>query len=363
MSGEEEDTGDKPYEATERKLQQARKRGQYAFSADLVMAGASAGFAGFALVLGGGALISAGGALQTILSEGLRAGPGGEDAILQLRGAIAGLFWPIVGWFVVPAAVALLAVFVQGGPVFAPMRIEPALHKISPLAAVHQRLGLGGIVEFLKGIVKSTLFAIVLGLYLARELPAIVASVALDARQVSVMFFAATIDVILLALAVAVVVGLFDLVWQRLHHLMQQRMSRRELEEEMRESEGDPMLKSQRRQAGIAIAMNQAAGAVPKADVVIVNPTHYAVALAWDRGGGRPPICVAKGVDNVALHIRGLAMTAGVPVRSDPPTARALHAAVDVGQEVPRAHFRAVAAAIRFADRVRAGKPVHRGAT
>jgi flagellar biosynthetic protein FlhB len=153
------------------------------------------------------------------------------------------------------------------------------------------------------------------------------------------------------------VVGVVDLVWQRLHHLSRNRMSRKELEDEMRESEGDPMLKGQRRQAGIAIAMNQAAAAVPKADVVIVNPTHFAVALAWDRGGGRAPVCVAKGVDEVALRIRTLAAEAGVPVRSDPPTARALHAAVDVGQEVPSAHFRAVAAAIRFADRIRDSRP------
>jgi flagellar biosynthetic protein FlhB len=102
--------------------------------------------------------------------------------------------------------------------------------------------------------------------------------------------------------------------------------------------------------------MNQAAAAVPKADVVIVNPTHFAVALAWDRGSGRAPVCVAKGVDEVALTMRRIAIESGVPVRSDPPTARALHASVDIGQEIPRAHFRAVAAAIRFADRIRERK-------
>jgi flagellar biosynthetic protein FlhB len=361
MSAETEDSGDKPYEATERKLEQARKQGQFAFSADLVTAAAYAGFTGYAALLGGGALVAAGGVLQTLLAEGLRTGPEGGDTLVQMRAAIAGLAGPLAGWFVVPAGLAALAVIAQGGPVFAPPRMAPAWHKISPLSAIKQRLGVGGLVEFLKGLVKSTLFAVVLGFYLVDALPGIVAAVALDARQVSVLMIRSAVDVALLALAVALVVGIFDLIWQRIHHLMEQRMSRRELEDELRESDGDPMLKSQRRQAAISIAMNQASAAVPKADVVIVNPTHFAVALSWDRGGGRAPVCVAKGVDQTALHIRRLAMASGVPIRSDPPTARALHAAVDVGREVPRAHFRAVAAAIRFADRVRQAKPGSRG--
>jgi flagellar biosynthetic protein FlhB len=92
---------------------------------------------------------------------------------------------------------------------------------------------------------------------------------------------------------------------------------------------------------------------VPKADVVIVNPTHVAVALKWNRTGGGAPVCVAKGVDEVALRIRAVAMDSGVPVRRDPPTARALHAAVGIGEEIRAEHYRPVAAAIRFADAMR----------
>ena len=92
---------------------------------------------------------------------------------------------------------------------------------------------------------------------------------------------------------------------------------------------------------------------VPKADVVIVNPTHYAVALKWARARGSAPVCVAKGEDAVALRIREIAAEAGVPIHSDPPTARALYASVEIGQEIPPDHYRAVAAAIRFADPMR----------
>ena len=131
-------------------------------------------------------------------------------------------------------------------------------------------------------------------------------------------------------------------------------MTRQELLDEMKQSDGDPHVKGQRRRRAEAIATQRMLADVPKADVVIVNPTHYAVALRWDRGSGRAPVCVAKGVDEVAARIREAASLAGVPIRSDPPAARALHASVDLGQEILPEHFAAVAAAIRFAETMRA---------
>jgi flagellar biosynthetic protein FlhB len=350
---ETENDGDKPYEATDRKLSEARKKGEVAFSNDFVLAGGYLGFAGFALVMGAATLMAIGALLQVLLEQGFRTGPDMRDATMLLRQGLSGLVLPLAGWFALPAAVALLAILAQGGQVVAATRIAPAWRKISPLAAIRQRFGAAGLVEFAKGLVKSTIIAAVMGHYIFQTGPAILSSMTLAPRQIVVVMLRAVVDVALLTAAITLVVGLFDLVWQRLHHLQRHRMSRKELEDEHREAEGDPSMKSQRRQAGIAIAMNQAAAAVPKADVVIVNPTHFAVALAWDRGGGRAPVCVAKGVDEVALNIRRIAIEAGVPVRSDPPTARALHALVEIGQEIPRAHFRAVAAAIRFADRIR----------
>ena len=130
-------------------------------------------------------------------------------------------------------------------------------------------------------------------------------------------------------------------------------MSRKELTDESKESEGDPHIKQQRRQRGYQIATNQMLAEVPKADVIIVNPTHYAVALKWDKTSGGAPVCVAKGVDEIATQIRKLAAEAGVPIHSDPPTARALHATIAIGAEIQSDHYRAVAAAIRFAEAMR----------
>jgi len=147
-------------------------------------------------------------------------------------------------------------------------------------------------------------------------------------------------------------------MWQLFQHQRRNRMSRQELVDENKDSEGDPHTKLQRRQRGQAIAMNQMLTDVGRADVIVVNPTHYAVALKWQRGDRTAPICVAKGVDEIAARIREAGAAAGVPIHSDPPTARALHATVELGAPIRPEHYSAVAAAIRFAEamRKRAGK-------
>jgi flagellar biosynthetic protein FlhB len=130
-------------------------------------------------------------------------------------------------------------------------------------------------------------------------------------------------------------------------------MTLEELRQESKESDGDPHMKHARRDRARAIATNRMLLDVPKATVVIVNPTHYAVALRWDGPRSGAPVCVAKGVDEMAARIRTLAAAAGVPIRHDPPAARALFGVVAVGEEVRREHFAAVAAAIHFAERMR----------
>jgi flagellar biosynthetic protein FlhB len=147
--------------------------------------------------------------------------------------------------------------------------------------------------------------------------------------------------------------GGLDYLWQVLRHRRDARMSRQEVTEEHREAEGDPHARAHRRSRGQEIALNRMLRDVPDADVVIVNPTHYAVALKWDRSSGRAPVCLAKGVDEIAARIRERAMGANVPIHRDPPTARALFATIDIGEEVGRAQYKAVAAAIRFAEAMR----------
>lgn len=130
-------------------------------------------------------------------------------------------------------------------------------------------------------------------------------------------------------------------------------MTRKELTDEAKEAEGDPHFKQKRRQKAQEIASRHMLADVAKADVIVVNPTHFAVALKWDRNKKEAPRCVAKGTDEVAGRIRELAQENGVPIHSDPPTARALFAEIKIGDQIALRHFEAVAAAIRFADSMR----------
>jgi flagellar biosynthesis protein FlhB len=186
------------------------------------------------------------------------------------------------------------------------------------------------------------------------RLPEIVSAMHLAPGMIARLLAELVIAFLGLALLIALSVGAVDYLWQRHDHMRKNRMSRKEMMDEMKQSEGDPHMKQQRRQRAYDIATNRMLTDVPKADVVIVNPTHYAVALKWDRSSPGAPICLAKGVDEIAARIRELAAEAGVPVHSDPPAARAIHATVEIGQEIKADHYRAVAAAIRFSEAMRA---------
>jgi flagellar biosynthetic protein FlhB len=161
------------------------------------------------------------------------------------------------------------------------------------------------------------------------------------------------IEFLVLALLSTLVFGGLDYGWQYLQHRRRNRMSRQEMIDEHKESDGDPHMKGQRRQKGREIATNQMLQEVARADVIVVNPTHFAVALKWQRGDKTAPICLAKGVDDIAARIREKAAEQGIPIHRDPPTARALFATVEVGQPIRQEHFKAVAAAIRFAEAMR----------
>jgi flagellar biosynthetic protein FlhB len=244
-------------------------------------------------------------------------------------------------------------VIAQGALVVAPDRLVPKASRVSPLALLKQKLGPEGLVEWAKSLLKLGVYAVLLGLTLYDATPRLLQTAA-EAPGIAVTV---TLEILVSLLGqvflVALALGAADLVWQRLRHRRGQMMSRQEVTDEMRDSEGDPHMKHQRRQRGLSLAMNQMLADVPTASVVIVNPTHYAVALRWDPQGGRAPTCVAKGVDEIAARIREAAAEAGVPIRSDPPTARALYANTAIGSEVARDDWRAVAAAIRFAEAMR----------
>ena len=274
-------------------------------------------------------------------------------ASAPVGGILMALVIPILPIFILPFGAVLLSILAQRALVFAPSKLEPKMSKISIISNAKNKFGRAGLFEFLKSFVKLVLYSICLGVYLSYRLPEMIASSGTGAFSVVAMLAQLGMEFLIIALLLALPVGVVDAVFQHAEHIRKNMMSRQEIQDEVKDSEGDPHVKGQRRQKGQQIAMGQMMADVPKADVVIVNPTHYAVALQWSREKGSAPKCVAKGVDEVAAAIRRVANEHAVPIHSDPPTARALHATIEIGEEIMEEHYAPVAAAIRFAEAMR----------
>jgi flagellar biosynthetic protein FlhB len=256
-------------------------------------------------------------------------------------------------WFALPACFAVASAIAQQAFTVTPSKLQPKLNRISPVANLKNKLGRNGLFEFAKSFAKLLIVSGALGIFLASQIGNMLATARLEAGPVVALMADTTVSFMFVVLCVSFAIGLTDYLWQRAEHMHRHRMSHKELMDEQKQTEGDPHLKQKRRQKGHDLATNRMMQDVPTADVVVVNPEHVAVALKWSRSRGSAPACVAKGVDEVAARIREAASLAGVPIHRDPPTARALHATVQLGEEIRPDHYQAVASAIRFADRMR----------
>lgn len=354
----ETDPRDKPHDPTPKKLEDARKKGELARSAELNTAFMYLGLLLSAVTLGGTAMIKAGDGLAVFLARAdALAVP---DGVAISHGLPNELFQQILTallpWFVAPGVLVLMSVAVQRNLVFAPEKLKFKLSRISPVSNFKNKFGMNGLFEFFKSSVKLAIYSVILTIFLLSEKDQIISAVTVSPQQGIIMWLRLCLYLLVFVLLTAAAIAGLDVLWQRHAHLRQHRMSDQELKDEFKESEGDPTFKSARRAKAQEIAMNKMMHDVAQSDVVIVNPTHYAVALKWDRSRGGAPICVAKGVDETAARIRERATLSGIPIFSDPPTARKLHADIRIDQEILPEHYRAVAAAIRFAEKMREKK-------
>ncbi len=346
---------DKQFEPTQKKLDDARAKGEVPKSVDLITASAYAGLMIAFLAGGQAAFVGAGTALVTLLDQAAALSTNMFNASGAPMGAglATDLGAALLPWAVLPGIFALLSVVSQRALVFAPSKLSPKLSRISVIKGFGNKFGRSGLFEFFKSFLKLLIYSIILGIYLSIQLPRILGTMLLAPGQIVVELARLCLGMFAIVIAVAFALGTMDFLFQRAEHLRKHRMSRKEMTDEQKQSEGDPMMKQQRRQKAVTIAMNQMLADVPDADVVIVNPTHYAVALKWERGSGKAPICLAKGVDEIAARIREIAMLNAIAIHSDPPTARDVYATVEIGEQILPDHYRAVAAAIRFAQSLR----------
>lgn len=353
---DDDDSAEKSFEATQRKLQQARRKGEIPRSQDLLTAMAYFGLLLAAITFGGEALRSLGEVLLPLIEQPDRLNDlfFRDGASPAVGGLMLAALTPLAPLFLTPAVLVLLTLFAMRGLIFTGTKLQPKLNRLSIIENAKNKFGRRGLFDFFKSFVKLMVYSLILALFLSRQMTEIVGILRGAPAGVVLMMTDKMVGLLMQVVLIAAVIGGIDYFWQRSEHLRRNRMSQKEMRDEFKESEGDPYLKQSRRMRGQEIAMGQMMQDVPGADVIIVNPTHYAVALTWSRLPGEAPTCVAKGQDAVAARIREIAQENNVPIHSDPPTARALFATVEIGEEIEPEHYRAVAAAIRFAEAMRA---------
>ena len=335
-------------EPTARKLERAREQGDVAKTQDLGQLASLAAAA--AVIATAGGLFARKLAISMIPflanADSLRLEGGGAVEVAR-RAALAAA--PLLGAVMFAAAVAGVAGnLVQTGFLLTPSKLKPDVTKLSPMAGFKRIFGIEGLMNFLKSLAKVAATGAIAWWVLKPHLTELANLAELEPS--AMLPFAADIlrRLVFAVLALLLVIAGADWFWQRQRFMGRMRMTKEELKEDYRQSEGDPHVKGKQKQIRADRARRRMMQAVSSATVVIMNPTHYAVALRYEQGEDAAPICVAKGLDSLALKIREIAEAAKVPVVEDPPLARALYAAVEVDDMIPQAHFEAVAKIIGF---------------
>ena len=357
----EGDAEDRTEAATPRRLQRAREAGQAPLSREAVS---------FA-TLGAGLL-----ALAVAGPDGTRRLAASLAAILRGAGTIdvaaAGpaLVKTVAFAWIAAAAPVVLAVLAAGvaaallqtGFVVSLTALQPDLRRIDPVSGLRRLLSLGSLAEAARAVAKIAVVGFAAWRVASAGMPLLADAPRWSAAALLAEARGRTLGVAAAVLGAQAAIAAIDVLWVRMRHARSLRMSREEIREETREMDGDPRIKARIRNARMLRARRRMMAAVPRATVVITNPTHYAVALAYDRARNAAPRVVAKGVDAVAERIREVAMANRVPLVANPPLARALYT-VDLDTDIPAEHFRAVAEIIAYVWRLagRAG-PARRAA-
>ena len=270
---------------------------------------------------------------------------------------LTGLFLDIGFILLVPMLIlfgaALATGLIQNGLILAPDRLKPKLEKISLLSGFKRLFSMRSLTEFLKGLFKITVVGFVATLMMVPEFDSIEQLSKMELSDLLVYLHGLIVRLLIGVLAIISVIAALDFLYQKFEHLKQMRMSRQDIKDELKQSEGDPIVKQRLRQIRMDRARQRMMASVPEASVVITNPTHFAVALKYEMDEMTAPVLVAKGVDHLAFRIREIAREAGVPIVENPPLAQALHAGVEVDGEIPAEHYKAVAEIIGYVFRLK----------
>ena len=344
---DENDSSDKTEDPSQKRLDDAHEKGDVAKSQEVntwfVLAGATLVLSSFHGSIGGGIMAP----LRNLVANSwmIRTDGAGLMALTQSLGysMMAALGVP----FLMFAIAAIAGNMIQHRLVWSAESIKPKFNKVSPGAGFKRIFGKQGLANFVKGLFKVIALGAVMTAVLWPERYRLESMVRFDVSSIMVVTTSLTLQLMGAVVAMLAVVAIGDFFFQYRTWFERQKMSLQDMKMEYKQSEGDPHIKGKLRQLRQQRSKKRMMAAVPQASVIITNPTHYAVALRYERGMPAP-ICVAKGIDTLALKIREIAGKHDIPIVENVPLARALHAPVDVDDEIPVEHYHAVAEIIGY---------------
>ena len=355
MSDEAPEQSSKTEDPSQKKLEDAHKKGDVVKSQEVttwfMLSGAALIFAMMAAPTSSGLT----GSLKSLLANADQFEIGGAGFGAFFYELASSILMVALIPSLILAAFGVAANLVQHRPLLSIDPITPKFSKISPAAGLKRLFSTEALVNFAKGLAKLAIVSAVLWFVLQPEVSRLETMITSDPAMILAEFLEISLKIFGAVIAVITVIALADYVYQRNRWWQRQKMTLQETRDEYKQMEGDPKIKGRVRAIRAERSRKRMMAAVPHATVVITNPTHFAVALKYDRTMSAP-LCLAKGADAVALRIRSVAREHDVPIVENPPLARALFASVEVDETIPTEHFKAVAQVIGFVMRLK-GKP------
>jgi flagellar biosynthesis protein FlhB len=350
---EEQDDSQKTEDPTSRRLDEARGRGQVANSREvnnLLMLGV---FSLSVLMFGRPAAMDLWKATLPFIEQ--------PDLVSADFEHLIKMAWKLLGIILLAGAVplvlsligAIASGYLQFGLIFSAESLTPKLQKISPLSGLKRMFSSRSLAEFVRGLLKLAIVGAIAMFLILPEVASLNKLIGMEMIQLLWETKRLLAKLLVGVVSIVAVITAIDVIYQRMQHMREMRMSRQELKEEYKETEGDPLVKGRLRQLRMERTRRRMMAQVPQSDVVVTNPTHYAVALKYDQATMAAPKVLAKGIDKAAQRIREIAKEHGIPIVENPPLARGLFAACDVDQEVTPEFYKAVAEVISYIFRLK----------
>jgi flagellar biosynthetic protein FlhB len=344
----ETDDASKTEEPSAKKLADAREKGDLAKSQDVTQLAALLGAFAAITIAGGWLSRDMANALQPFLAHAGETALDSGGAVAVARAAVWAAAPTLLIVLLTTAACGAAGNLLQTGFLFTPDKLKPDFKKLDLIKGMGRLLGIDSLVQFAKSATKFIVTGIIAWFVIKPHATELRNLVGMDPAAILPLAMKLCKTLFIAVLIFLALTAGFDWFWQRLRFNKRMRMSIQEMKDEFKQADGDPHIKARLRQIRHQRSRQRMMQAVPKATVVVMNPTHYAVALMYDADETPAPLCVAKGMDSLALKIREVAEAAGVPIIEDPPLARALYATVEIDEQIPEAHFAAVAKVIGF---------------